>query len=808
MTNHPHDCPTCDEGGECHLQDMTVMTGHTYRRYRFNKRTFTNQYLGPLVNHEMNRCIACYRCVRFYKDYAGGKDLEVMAAHNHVYFGRHKDGVLESEFSGNLVEICPTGVFTDKTLKNHYTRKWDFTSAPSVCNLCSLGCNTIAGERYGEIRRIKSRFNYDVNGYFICDRGRYGYEYMNAQERIRAPLVRNAGSGKYEEKTLDNVLDDLEEILQNSGKIFGIGSPSASLESNYALRKLTGGENFSTGMSDTDHDLSVLASEILAKSGAKKYSMKDVEKAECVLILGEDLTNTAPMLALAVRQSVRQIPMKKLGKLKIHTWDDKAVREAIQTDKGPLYSITPAPTKLDELGKKTIHLIPKDIARLGFAIAHFIDKKSALPSGLPKNLGALAEEIASDLTGSENAVVISGTSCMDAGILKAASDIASAMVKAKKHTGICLTFPEANSSGLSLLGGKKLSEIERGNTRQMDCLIILENDIYRRMPEKDADALLDSFQNVISLNYLENRTTFHSSCVLPAAVIAESDGHLVNNEGRVQPFYRVHKPGGNVQPAWRWIQALAGISGKEELAAMENLADYDIAIARDFPVFAGLKDIVPDPGYRIGAQKIARETHRYSGRTAIHANKTINEPRPPDDLESPMTFSMEGFHGYTPAPFNPYFWSPGWNSIQSLNKFQIETGGELRRKFPELCLFDADDANPASIPVFGPEENDSVSNDEWNLIPLYHIFGSEELSIRNGGSRELVPTPYIALNPDTAAKKGWKEGAPVLLETGNQSIRLDIKLVKGIPGNAAGIPRGLEGIPFIAAGDRIKIKDV
>lgn len=123
MVNHPHDCPVCDEGGECHLQDMTVMTGHVYRRYRFPKRTHRNQHLGPFIRHEMNRCIQCYRCVRFYRDYAGGRDLNVFGAHDALYFGREQDGTLENEFSGNLVEVCPTGVFTDKTLFQHYTRK-------------------------------------------------------------------------------------------------------------------------------------------------------------------------------------------------------------------------------------------------------------------------------------------------------------------------------------------------------------------------------------------------------------------------------------------------------------------------------------------------------------------------------------------------------------------------------------------------------------------------------------------------------------------------------------------------------------
>ena len=189
MTNHPHDCPVCDEGGECHLQDMTVMTGHDYRRFRFRKRTYRNQYLGPFVNHEMNRCIQCYRCVRFYRDYADGRDLDAFAAHNHVFFGRQADGILENEFSGNLVEVCPTGVFTDKTLKQHYTRKWDLTTAPSICVHCSVGCNTIAGERYGSLRRILSRYNSQVNGYFLCDRGRFGYEFVNSDKRIKSASI-------------------------------------------------------------------------------------------------------------------------------------------------------------------------------------------------------------------------------------------------------------------------------------------------------------------------------------------------------------------------------------------------------------------------------------------------------------------------------------------------------------------------------------------------------------------------------------------------------------------------------------------
>ena len=250
MVNHPHDCPVCDEGGECRLQNMTVMTGHDYRRFRFLKRTHRNQDLGPLVNHEMNRCIACYRCVRFYRDYAGGRDFEVFQWHNHVYFGRQSDGVLENEFSGNLVEVCPTGVFTDKSLKRHYTRKWDLQTAPSVCVHCGLGCNTIPGERYGMLRRIRNRYHRDVNGYFLCDRGRYGYEFVNSQRRIRRPMLRTEGGSPAHPVDRQAALEHAAKILGKGDRAIGIGSPRASLEANFALRTLVGGDHFCRGVSE------------------------------------------------------------------------------------------------------------------------------------------------------------------------------------------------------------------------------------------------------------------------------------------------------------------------------------------------------------------------------------------------------------------------------------------------------------------------------------------------------------------------------------------------------------------------------
>ena len=188
MLNHPHDCPVCDEGGQCLLQDMTVSGGHGMRRYLGRKRTYRDQDLGVFIAHEMNRCIHCYRCSRFYQEFAGYRDLGPMQIANRVYFGRFEDGQLESPFSGNLVDLCPTGVYTDKPAR-YKGRRWDFERAPSLCIHCSLGCNTIANARYRAVVRVEARFNDAVNGYFICDRGRFGFAYANHPERPRRARV-------------------------------------------------------------------------------------------------------------------------------------------------------------------------------------------------------------------------------------------------------------------------------------------------------------------------------------------------------------------------------------------------------------------------------------------------------------------------------------------------------------------------------------------------------------------------------------------------------------------------------------------
>lgn len=789
MTNHPHDCAVCDEGGSCHLQDMTVMTGHAYRRFQYKKRTHKNQYLGPFINHEMNRCIQCYRCVRFYKDYAGGDDLDAFASRSNVYFGRHEDGVLENEFSGNLTEVCPTGVFTDKTLKQHYTRKWDLTTAPSICQHCSLGCNIIAGERYGELRSITSRYNGEVNGYFICDRGRFGYEFVNAPQRIRKPLINK------EEVDKEKVQQEISKLLK-SANVIGIGSPRASLQSNFTLKALVGDDNFYHGVSDNEHDLANLVIKILSEGPSRTPTMKEVELADAVFILGEDLTNTAPMLALAVRQSVRQQPLEEVAKINIPVWNDAAARELIQDQKGPLFIASVHTTKLDDIATQTFRASPDEIARLGFAVSHILDSTIPDVENLSEATKDLAVKIANALANAKRPVIISGASCETDHVMKAAANISWALNRKNKEGGMVFTLPECNSLGLNMMQGHRLeSAFNAVRNGLADTVIIIENDLYRRAKTSVVDKFLKACKNVIVLDHSQTATTEQANFLIPAGTFAESDGIIVNNEGRAQRFFQVHESTEVIKESWRWLLNIGLAVANEKISKWNNFEDITRSIAQEETLLKGLDQITPPSSYRINGQRVPREPHRFSGRTAMLANVNVSEPKPPVDPDSSLSYTMEGFRGLPPSSMIPFFWSPGWNSVQSINKYQQEVGGALRGGDPGLRLFEPIDG-AVNYFMSVPEIFISLEG-HLLMVHLHHIFGSEEMSARSPGIAERSPKAYVIVNPEDALEIRVQENQLLFFEVEGQQYQLPVKSSTAMPKGVAGLPYGLPGLPFV-----------
>ena len=801
MVNHPHDCPICDEGGECHLQDMTVMTGHTYRRYRFTKRSHRNQDLGPFLNHEMNRCIQCYRCIRFYRDYAGGKDLEVLGAHDNVYFGRHEDGVLENEFSGNLVEVCPTGVFTDKTLKTHYTRKWDLQTAPSICTHCAVGCNTTPGERYGTIRRVRTRFNGEVNGYFLCDRGRYGYEFVNAAGRIRHTMERKDGAQIQapEEVTLFQARAALA-----AGRAVGIGSARASMETNYALRSLVGAGNFFLGISDARFALLRLCHQVITDGPAPSASIKQAGASDAVLVLGEDAWNTAPILALNLRQASTNAPAAAaIKKQKLNRWDDTAVREAIRYEKGPFFVASVEETRLDEVAAATYRGAPADIARFGFAVAHEIDPASPAVPGLAAGTLELAKRVAEKLRAGERPLVVSGASLGSAEVIQAAANVARALKGAGRDARISLVLPEANSFGAALLASGGIESAARRQADTRGPLVVAEADLFREAGADAVGALLSSASKVIVLDHSVTRTSEAADIVLPSATYMESTGTLVSMEGRAQRFFSVMPPAGEVRESWRWLADLktAAAVGNGAWHTLDNVID---AMVAEIPALKGVRDAAPDASFRVNGLRVPRKPLRESGRTAVTANIDIHEPKPAADADSPLAYTMEGTARCVPSSLIPRFWSPGWNSDQSLNKFQAEVGGPLAGGDPGVRLVEPSASSAGGYFTVVPAEH-SASGDTLLLVPRHTVFGSEELSARAPGIVQRSPKASLALSASAAGKIGLSAGqqAKVTLESG---VTLELPVLVGnLPDGVASIVCGLNGLPALALPARVRV---
>lgn len=775
MESHPHDCPVCDEGGECHLQDMTTMSGHVYRKYRFPKTTFTNQQLGPLINHEMNRCIECYRCVRYYKDYAGGTDLDVFASRNRLYFGRCEDGTLQNEFAGNLVEICPTGVFTDKTLKQHYTRKWDLQMAPSICTHCAGGCNITAGERYGTLRRVVNRYNSKVNGFFLCDRGRFGYEFVNGADRIR-----EASGG-----AADDIVKRAGAALREGKRVIGVGSPRASLESNFALRELVGPGSFYAGLSAAQADLASTAVQILRDGSIPAADLTDLENADAALVLGEDVTNTIARWALALRQSSLNAPRRQADALKIPEWNEAAIRELIQDEKGPLFIVSPAATRLDDAAQSTLRLGAADTARVGFAIANALDSASPAVAGLDAGLAEWAAKVAEALRTAERPVIVSGTGSGSGAVLHAAANIAAALRDAGRPATIALAVPEADSVGLALLGAPHLDALEAElESKRADLLIVVENDLHNRIGAARADALLNRCGEVLAIDSVETATTRRAAGVLPAATFAEGDGTFVNAEGRAQEFYQVFSPQQAIQESWRWLRGIDTAAGRDKLA-WQSLDEVRAAVA-SAPDLQHVMEAAPAAAFRMGGRRIPRQPHRYSGRTAMLANITVHEPKPPEDPDSPLGFSMEGSLRRAPNAAAPFFWAPSWNSQQSALKFQQEIGGPLRGGDPGVRLFEGKSGGSKARLNGVPS---AQSGNGLVLTPLHHIFGSEDLSRRAPGIAALSPEPTFTLRSEDAAKLGVADGGTLTAAGVTLRVRIEPSLAPGLIGYSAGYPQ-------------------
>lgn len=501
MTNHPHDCPVCDEGGECHLQEMTVACGPPYRRYRGRKRTFTNQYLGPLVHHEMNRCITCYRCTRFYQDYALGDDLGVMRLRNEVYFGRFQDGPLASPFAGNLVEVCPTGVFTDAVFRQHFARVWDLKTAPSICPHCSVGCNTLPGARDGTLRRVRNRFHPDLNRWFICDRGRYGHQYSEHPARPLTPRVDGVKVSYRQALTAA-----AKQIKAAGDKTGGLGSVREDLEGNILLRALLNGFNgIFTAFSDPRLEAATITAVTALQNTTGAPPLAEMEQADAVLIVG-DLTAHAPMIDLALRQAYR--------------------------DGARLAVLHSGPTPLARFAVTALAIPPHE---MGVYLSH-LSERVAVPSAANSSQKEALADIVASLTASHRPLLVGVTETLSAPQIAALAQLAATLGPCAR---LAYALPGANAYGAALLSqtGRATAMLEAIETGHIQNLIVAGNDPFGDtrlgVRWRAARQRLDS---LIVLDCVATATAEAADILIPVATWAERSGTFVNYEGRAQGF--------------------------------------------------------------------------------------------------------------------------------------------------------------------------------------------------------------------------------------------------------------------------------
>ncbi|NNL75934.1 MAG: NADH-quinone oxidoreductase subunit NuoG, partial [Desulfobacterales bacterium] len=536
MLHHPHDCPVCDAGGHCLLQDMTVSGGHGIRRYAGRKRTYTDQFLGPLIQHEMNRCIHCYRCSRFYQEFAGYHDLGVMCNANRTYFGRFEDGILESPFAGNLNDICPTGVYTDKPSR-YFGRRWDYQRNPSLCINCSLGCHSVASVKYREIRRQEARFSNEVNGYFICDRGRYGFFYANYESRPRRASI--DGETVSHDQAVQVAIAQLGKASRDSGgsAIAAVGSARSSLETQAMLRHLCqsmGWRRLAYFM-DTNATLKVKTA-IARLEPQLAVSLQEVEKADFILGVGADPLNEAPMLALAMRQAQR-------NGAKIVVMDPRPIILPLD-----FHHLSVSAEDLSALVGMFIKVAVnrQTAASCGEKATKYFDSlpDRRLIAGYPEDL---LTEAAEALKASQRPVIVSGTDIAPVQVTELSADLALFLQAADKNAGLFYLLPGANAFGAGLLSDDEASmlsiieAIENGNVK---ALVVVESDPFFQFPDrKRLVQALDTLDLLIVLDYLHSDIVRKAHIFIPTTTLYEADGIFINQEGRAQMTRQAYSGG-------------------------------------------------------------------------------------------------------------------------------------------------------------------------------------------------------------------------------------------------------------------------
>lgn len=535
LINHPLDCPICDQGGECQLQDLAVGYGGSGSRYQEEKRVVFHKNVGPLVSmEEMSRCIHCTRCVRFGQEIAGVMELGMSHRGEHAEIETFVGQSVDSELSGNMIDICPVGALTSKPFR-YSARTWELSRRKSVSPHDSTGANLIVQVKNHQVMRVVPLENEAVNECWIADRDRFSYESLNGSDRLTAPMLKQGGEWKTVDwqTALEYMANGLRQVRteHGAGGIGLLASPHSTVEELAlagALVRGLGSENIDTRLRAADFGNA-------AASGQARWlgrPIAELSSLQRVLVVGSNLRKDHPLFAQRIRQAVR------------HGAQISALVEA-----APDWAMTVRHTLVAD----SLHW---SAALAGVAAAVAADKGVTAP--VAAEINDTHRAIAASLAGGEHKAVLLGNAA--AHHEQAGSLLALARFIAE-HTGATVGYltEAANTVGAQLVralpgqGGLNAGQMLRGGLK---AVVLLNTE-----PARDSAvgaAGLASADMVVTLSPFKTNLDI-SDVLLPIAPFSETSGSFVNAEGRLQSFHAVVRPLGETRPGWKVLRVLGNL---------------------------------------------------------------------------------------------------------------------------------------------------------------------------------------------------------------------------------------------------------
>ena len=544
LINHPLDCPICDQGGECQLQDLAVGYGKSASRYQEEKRVVFHKDVGPLISmEEMSRCIHCTRCVRFGQEVGGVMELGMIHRGEHSEITTVDGRTVDSELSGNMIDICPVGALTSKPFR-YSARTWELSRRKSVSPHDSVGANLIVQVKAGKVMRVVPLENEAVNECWISDRDRFSYEALNSAARLTAPMIKQGGAWQTVDwnTALAYVADGLKRVqaefrTEPGSGIGAIGHPSSTVEELHLLAKLVRG----LSSENIDHRLRQADFSNTAPLGSARWlgtSLASLSQLDRAFVIGAFLRKDHPLLAQRLRQATRR-------GAQVHSL------HAVHDD-----WLLPLATQLTNA--------PADWVQALAAVASAVAAAVGVPAPLDAEVGAEAQAIAVSLLSGERKAVLLGNAAAQhpqaAVLLTLAQWIAA-------HTGAtCGYLGEAgNSVGaqwVNALPGAGGLHAGQMLTQPMKAMLLLNTEpVLDAADAAAARKALAMSGLVVALTPFNNACADLADVMLPIAPFTETAGTFVNAEGLVQTFHGVVKPLGDARPGWKVLRVLGNLLG-------------------------------------------------------------------------------------------------------------------------------------------------------------------------------------------------------------------------------------------------------